>query len=169
MPVYFKFALIFSFFLFSYKGNAHNFCGRVAFINGQEVLIDQTNSLKGEGLRFFIEKDSKALEYLNTYQNNTQLTWDKAVLGSLGGGMILSSFFLDSNNPTKKILLFSGIGLISLNFFYVMTIANYNENNLLKAIEEYNKRNLPQIYLIPEQHDKNAHSFGLLLQKKWEF
>jgi len=43
-------------------------CSRIAIINYQEVLVDSNASDKGEGLRYHLEKDPVAKEYLNTYQ-----------------------------------------------------------------------------------------------------
>ncbi|HLW56607.1 MAG TPA: hypothetical protein VKY27_04425, partial [Bacteriovoracaceae bacterium] len=49
-------------------------CSRVAIINYQEVLVDVSSSNRGEGLRFYLEKDEVAKGLLDEYQENNRPT-----------------------------------------------------------------------------------------------
>ena len=64
-------------------------CSRIATINFQEVLVDTNSTDKGEGLRFHLEKDPIAKEYLNLYQKNSAITWPTALIGTTGTGILL--------------------------------------------------------------------------------
>ncbi len=177
-----KIFLILCSLLFSISyGNATETCSRIATINFQEVLVDPNSSQKGEGLRYFLEKDPESKNYLDLYQKGTEINWQNALLGTLGTGLILSSTMVnDSQN--KKVLLISGATFVLLNFLISRTLEVQNELNLEKAIEEYNKRNLPKIDFNPqalqfeENNEKdNSHSnfnpfdisFGIF--KTWTF
>jgi hypothetical protein len=123
-------------------------CSRIAIINYQEVLVDSNSSEKGEGLRYHLEKDPVALQYLNTYQKNSAIRWPTAVLGTAGTGLLLFGFF-NSNSEDRRTYLISGTATILVNFLVARTLEITNEVNLNKAIEEYNKRNLPKIFFNP--------------------
>jgi hypothetical protein len=58
-----------------------------------------------------------------------------------------------------------------INFLVAKTMETSNEQNLRKAIEEYNKRNLPKIYYNPDQEDNRGNNPGVsfMLQKSWDF
>lgn len=165
------FVLIIASFSFIYTSVASETCSRVATINYQEVLVDPNTSQKGEGLRYFIEKDQIAKEYIDEYQRNTQITWKNALLGSLGSGFMISSLFVDDDQD-KKIYLISGATMVLLNFLVARTLEITNEQNLNKAIEEYNKRNLPKIFFNPQTlNDSGSSTFNLALglSKSWSF
>ncbi len=154
-----------------YTSFASESCSRIATINYQDVLVDPNTSQKGEGLRYFIEKDQIAKEYLNEYQKNTQITWKNALLGSMGSAVMISSLFAD-DNQNKKIYLISGATMILLNFLVARTLEITNEQNLNKAIEEYNKRNLPKIFFNPQaSNNYSSPSFNLAMgiTKNWSF
>ncbi len=150
--------------------NAEETCSRLATINYQDVLIDPNTSQKGEGLRYFLEKDAVAKNYLDEYQRGTQISWKNALLGSAGSAFMITSLFVDDSQD-KKIYLFTGATMVLLNFLVSRTLEVDNEQNLIKAIDEYNQRNLPKIYFNPQaSHDKksNLHlAFGVL--KNWTF
>lgn len=159
-----SFSLIFTSF-------ASETCSRVATINYQEILVDPNTSQKGEGLRYYIEKDQIAKEFLDEYQRNTQITWKNALLGSLGTGFMISSLFVD-DNQNKKIYLISGATMVLLNFLVARTLEITNEQNLNKAVEEYNKRNLPKIFFNPQtssDHQSQSINLALGLEKSWNF
>ncbi len=145
-------------------------CSRVATINFQEILVDPNTSQKGDGLRYFLEKDPEALKYLDEYQKGTQISWRNAVLGSLGTGFLFSTLFV-SDSQDKKIYLASGATLILLNFLVSRTLEVSNEQNLNKAIEEYNKRNLPKIFFTPQASSDTLKldNFMVGLAKTWDF
>lgn len=120
-------------------------CSRTAIINYQEVLVDTNSNQKGEGLRYYLEKDLISREYLNKYQEGSHLNWYQAVPGSIGTGMILSGIIF-SNGSNKRSFIIGGAALIAVNFLIAKTFEAANEENLQRAIEEYNKRNLPLIH-----------------------
>lgn len=165
-----SFIIISFVFLFTNAYSAET-CSRVAFINNQEVLVDSNSSQKGEGLRYYLEKDVLATNYLNKYQENSHIGWKNAVIGSIGSGMIIGGF-LSSREATRKTLLGAGVTMIIINFFATRTLERANEENLMRAIDEYNKRNLPRIYFNPDDENSppptgNLTSF--VVSKSWEF
>jgi len=146
-------------------------CSRLAIINYQEVLVDTNSTEKGEGLRFHIEKDPVAKSYLDTYQQGTQIRWQNAALGTVGTGMMLAGVIGEHSADREKVLLFGGATLMLINFFVARTLESSNEQNLIKAIEEYNKRNLPKIYFNPEQKGDGTlgSEVSLVIGKDWSF
>lgn len=146
-------------------------CSRVAIINYQEVLVDTNTTQKGEGLRYHLEKDRKAVHYLNEYQKGTKINWQNAALGTAGTSMILAGFLTDVSDETKKTLFIGGASLILINFMVARTLELTNEVNLLKAVEEYNKRNIPRIYLKSSENDsRNPGSIdSVVVEKMWSF
>ena len=168
----FLFGLLIFTFSLSFNVYAVETCSRVAIINFQEVLVDANASEKGEGLRYHLEKDPVAKEYLNTYQKNSGIHWPNALLGPAGTGLLLLGFFT-SDSQDRQVYLISGAATILVNFLVARTIEVTNEANLNRAIEEYNKRNLPKIYFNPETNrESNAGSFPgfkIGLAKDWSF
>lgn len=146
-------------------------CSRLAIINYQEVLVDTNSTEKGEGLRFHLEKDPVAKSYLDTYQQGTQIKWQNAALGTAGTGMMLAGVIGDHSAERERTLLLGGATLMIINFFVARTLESSNEQNLIKAIEEYNKRNLPKIYFNPEQKGdgKLGSEVSLVIGKDWSF
>lgn len=147
-------------------------CSRTAFINFQEVLIDTDSTRKGEGLRFYLERDEEALQYLNRYQRGTRLNWRSAAMGTAGTALILSGLFVNSASENRSLLYIGGATLLTLNFLISKTLETTNEQNLIKAIEEYNKRNLPRIELFEPRansNEKMSFPLGFMLSKKWDF
>lgn len=162
--------LVLSLLFLTINAHAAQTCSRIAVINYQEVLVDSNSSEKGEGLRFHLEKDPVAKEYLDKYQKGTRSRWHNAVLGTAGTGLLLAGVF-NSDSDSRKILLISGASTLLVNFLLSRTIEMNNESNLNHAIEEYNKRNLPKIYFNPEetrsQLDLTNYRVGIM--KQWTF
>lgn len=157
-------------FFCSFQVFAVETCSRIAIINYQEVLVDANTSEKGEGLRYHLEKDPVALEYLNTYQKNSSIKWPSAVLGTAGTGLLLYGFF-NSDSEDRRLYIISGTTTILVNFLIARTLEVTNESNLNRAIEEYNKRNLPKIFFNPEatQSQINFSNIKLGLVQQWTF
>ena len=145
-------------------------CSRVAIINFQEVLVDSNTSEKGEGLRYHLEKDPVAKEYLDIYQKNSAIRWPSAILGTAGTGLMLFGFF-NSDTEDRRLYLIAGGATILVNFLVTRTLEITNEANLNRSIDEYNKRNLPKIFFNPEetqgQIDFSKVKLGLVQQ--WSF
>jgi hypothetical protein len=145
-------------------------CSRIAIINYQEVLVDTNSTQRGEGLRYHLEKDKVAKEYLDKYQEGSQIKWQNSLLGSVGTGLVLSSFLVNSNDKSKESLLIGGATLIAINFLVAKTLASANEKNLSNAIDEYNKRNLPKIYFSPKGREgRNPSGYEVGLGKSWSY
>ena len=165
-----RFFLAFLFFFSSLSAFAVETCSRIAIINYQEVLVDSNTSQKGEGLRYHLEKDPVAKQYLDTYQKNSGIRWPSAVLGTAGTGLLIYGFF-NSDSENRRLFIISGTATILVNFLVSRTLEVTNEANLNKAIEEYNKRNLPKIFFNPEgtqsQMDFSKVKVGLMQQ--WTF
>ena len=146
-------------------------CSRLAIINYQQVLVDTNSTQKGEGLRYYLEKDPVAMSYLDSYQEGTKLNWQNAFFGTAGTAMILSSFVVHSNGENKDTLLFGGLAMILVNFLLANANEGINEKNLEKAIEEYNKRNLPRIQFNPTSSVDSSPRFSpeIVISKSWSF
>ena len=146
-------------------------CSRVAVINYQEVLVDTNSTEKGEGLRYHLDKDPVAKSYLDKYQEGTQIHWENAVMGTLGTGMLIGGILSQGDTGSRGPLLIGGATIMIVNFLVAKTFENSNEENLNKAIEEYNKRNLPKIYFNPGQSSSKDRDNGVsfLLNKTWTF
>lgn len=169
----FNFALtfIFSWLIIFNNAGAVETCSRIAIINYQEVLVDSNASEKGEGLRYHLEKDPIAKSFLDTYQKNSAIRWPNALLGTAGTGLILFGFFT-SNSQDRQVYLISGAATILVNFLVARTLEVTNEANLNRAVEEYNKRNLPKIFFNPETNRESDAGFTGLkvgLNKDWSF
>jgi hypothetical protein len=154
------------FLLIATNTHANEACSRVAIINQEEVLVDPSSSRKGEGLRFHLEKDAKAKYYLERYQEQGDSYLRPAILGSIGTGLLLSAFIVNTDSDSRKALLVSGASTLLINFLVTKTIDTTNEQYFQKSIEEYNKRHQPKIYMKDEQ---SSISPGIFLKKDWEF
>lgn len=148
-----KLTILISFF-FSLSAFADNSCSRVATVNYQEVLVDVSNKNRGEGLRYYLEKDAVSKELLNEYQDNNRPTWKSAALSTLGTAMILGGILSTGGGDSeaftnRNFLIFGGITMIGISYLIHKTNQYNNEYLLLKSIEEYNKRNAPKIFFSP--------------------
>jgi len=141
-------------------------CSRTATINYQEVLIDASSQKKGEGLRFYLNKDPIAKGYLDEYQGKSRPRWYNAVIGTLGTGLILAAIVKSGKSSNQgqfsssKGLAITGASLIFINFLVAQAQESQNEKILNHAIEEYNKRNLPKIYFSPFKKDSSSGKRG---------
>ena len=171
--VFLRFFLAFLLIFLSISVSAVETCSRTAIINYQEVLVDANTSEKGEGLRYHLEKDPVALQFLNTYQKNSSRTWPSAVLGTAGTGLLLFGFF-NSNTEDRRTYIIAGVTTYIVNFLVARTLEITNEENLNKAVEEYNKRNLPKIFFYPENPEDSQSQIDfskmrLGLMQQWTF
>jgi hypothetical protein len=149
-----KISVLFLSALISFQIGAAETCSRVASINYQEVLVDVSSSNRGEGLRYYLQKDEIAKELLDEYQENNRPTWKGAAMSTLGTVMILAGLLRTTSGEEetftgKTALLFGGVTLISVSYLISKTKQYNNEYLLTKSVEEYNKRNTPKIFLAP--------------------
>ena len=125
-------------------------CSRVATINYQEVLVDVSSKNRGEGLRYYLEKDEVAKGLLNEYQANNIPTWKSATLSTAGTALMIGGLLTTSEaGNTKNFMLFGGATMIAVSYLISKTNQYNNEYLLLKSVEEYNKRNTPKIFFSP--------------------
>lgn len=151
-------------------GFAADACGRTAFIEHQEVLVDLSSSQKGEGLRFYLEQDQQATYYLDKYQKNSEIRWQNALLGTAGTLTILTGVFSNASRSSKQNLYITGASLILVNFMVARTLEMTNEQYLNRAIEEYNKRNIPQIHFGPSSsYHSQSSGLKIALNHSWSF
>lgn len=160
-----KLTVLILFLLLQLSAWAAETCSRVATINYQEVLVDVSNKHRGEGLRYYLEKDEVAKELLNEYQENNRPTWKSAALSTLGTAMVLGSFLRTSDGQkdgiaSRNMLLFGGASMIAVSYLISKTKQYNNEYLLQKSVEEYNKRNTPKIYLAPT-NPKDGFGLGV--------
>jgi len=165
----FNFFIFLSFFFRPITGYAEEVCSRVALVNYQEVLVDTSSAQKGEGLRFYLEKDLSSKELLDKYQKDGNIKWQNAFIGSSGSLLLLSSLFLSTNKETKKNLRFSGFFLLIINFLLANSYDKANEKNLVRAIEEYNKRNLPRIEFPIQSMRNGCCENEIVIGQTWSF
>ncbi len=135
-------------------------CSRVATINYQEVLVDVSSNNRGEGLRYYLEKDQISKGLLDEYQDNNKPSWKSAALSTLGTGMILFGILRPNSGEgesftNRNVLLVGGISMIAVSYLISRTSQYKNEYLLQQSVEEYNKRNTPKIYLTPLGTNKN--------------
>lgn len=152
-------------FLMCASAFAAETCSRVATVNYQEILVDVSSKNRGEGLRYYLEKDQVAKSLLDEYQENNKPTWKSAAMSTLGTGMILGGILRtsggdESSLTSRNFLLFGGATLIAISYLYSKTIQYNNEYLLYKSVEEYNKRNTPKIFFAPTD-PKNGLGLGV--------
>lgn len=149
-----KLTVLILFILTQTVGWAAETCSRVATINYQEVLVDVSNKNRGEGLRYYLEKDEVAKSLLDEYQENNRPTWKSAALSTLGTAMLIGGFLRSSDGKkdgitSRNLLLLSGASMIAISYLISKTNQYNNEYLLIKSVEEYNKRNTPKIFFGP--------------------
>lgn len=156
-------------------GFTQDACRRTALINNQEILVDTSSINKGSGLKPYLDKDAEAKNYLNAYQKTRLSRNQNAVIGTLGLGVMLSGVALAKKHPLeKRSLLTLGVSLLIANFLVAQAIRLKNESLLAKSIREYNKRNYPKIYFVPDSsqlspfHQKGTE-FGLMAELQISF
>jgi hypothetical protein len=148
-------------FLAMASAQAQETCSRVATINYQEVLVDVSSKHRGEGLRYYLQKDEVAKSLLDEYQENNRSTWKSAALSTLGTGLVLIGLLRTSGGEgealtSRNALLFGGTTMIAVSYLISKTNQFNNEYLLFKSVEEYNKRNTPKIFFAPTDPREGA-------------
>jgi hypothetical protein len=140
-------------------------CSRVATINYQEVLVDVSSNNRGEGLRYYLEKDAAAKSLLDDYQKNQNPTWKSAAASTMGTAMILFGALRTNSGEnevltSRNFLLLGGISMIAVSYAVTRTGQADNEAILDRSVQEYNKRNTPKIFFSPTD-PKNGIGMGM--------
>jgi hypothetical protein len=81
-------------------------------------------------------------------------------------GFLRSNEGENENLTSRSFLLFGGLSLIGVSYLISKTNQYNNEYLLLRSVEEYNKRNTPQIFFAPTHVD---NSLGLGVGVAQEF
>ncbi len=161
-----KILLIVLLFLGHSAAQANQTCSRVATINYQNILVDAGSDKKGEGLRFYLEKDPVSKKLLNDYQKKSKPGILSGASSTLGSLLILSGLIQAnkvSGSQNSESLILSGSLLVALSYLTSKTLQFSNEKILKEAVDQYNKRNSPRIYFSPFK-DNNGNSgagFGI--------
>ena len=158
--------------MFAPMGLAADSCSRTAIVNYQEVLVDASTSNRGEGLRYYLQRDPVAKKLLNEYQQNNRPRWQGAALSTLGTATVLAGFLRsnEGKNETftgRNTLVFGGLTMIAVSYLISRTNQYNNEWLLQRAIEEHNKRNTPRIYFSADPDSSNSTGFGMGMQKEF--
>lgn len=160
--------LMFTLCIFHQHVYADETCSRVATINYQEVLVDAGSNKRGEGLRYYLEKDPISESLLNEYQlQNKPSEWN-ASASTLGSLMILAGIVQSDENTLigdKTSLLLGGAVLVTLSYLTSKTVQAKNEILLKQAVDQYNKRNNPRIYFSPFRDNNGGSGLGVGLQQ----
>jgi hypothetical protein len=156
-------------------GNAQGaeICSRIATVNYQDVLVDVSSQKRGEGLRYYLQKDPIAKDLLDQYQENNRTTWKSAASSTLGTAMILGGFLRSSNSgenesfTSQNFLMIGGATLIAVSYLISKTNQFNNEYLLTRSVDEYNKRNTPRIFFAPTGNPKSGMGMGLGIGKEF--
>ncbi len=153
------------------KADAAETCSRVATINYQEVLVDVSSNNRGEGLRYYLEKDQVSKSLLDEYQENNRPSWKTAAMSTFGTAMILGGILRTGSGEkesftNRNVLIVGGISMIAVSYLVSRTSQYKNEYLLQKSVDEYNKRNTPKIYLTPLDTQKGM-GLGVGMSKEF--
>lgn len=155
-----------------FSGNlfANETCSRVATINYQKVLVDAGTNKRGEGLRFYLEKDPVSKSLLDEYQNKDKPTLFSASTSTVGSLLILSGLLQTNESEgiqNSNTLLYGGALLVAISYLTSKTLKFSNEKLLKEAVDQYNKRNTPRIYFSPYKDNNGNSSLGFGFQQEF--
>lgn len=145
-------------------------CSRVATINYQKVLVDTSSNKKGEGLRFYLEKDPISKSLLDKYQEENAPTLLSASTSTAGSIMLIASLLQTTDQAglqNGNTLLYGGISLIALSYIISKTMQFNNEKLLEEAVNQYNTRNTPRIYFSPYKNNSGTSGVGFGFQQEF--
>ena len=161
------FLLLGYFSFFNLEVNANETCSRIALIGKEKVLVDPNLTLKGNGLRPYLEKSPLSIKYLNEYQYTKKKQLGEAFIGTVGTGLILGGLISEASQKSKNNLIIAGISTWVFNLLFSKIANINNEKYLNKAIKEYNNKNSPRILLkrtLPSEDE-----YRIFLNKKWNY
>jgi hypothetical protein len=161
---------LFIIFLLPFSSFAQETCSRVATINYQKVLVDAGSNKKGEGLRFYLEKDPISEKLIDQYQAENKPTIFSASTSTAGSILVLAGLLQTNKSEgiqNNNTLIYGGSILIALSYLSSKTMKFNSERLLDQAVKQYNKRNSPKIYFSPFINDGGESSLGLGLQQEF--
>ncbi len=156
--------------IFSSNCIANQTCSRVATINYQKSLVDSGSNKRGEGLRFYLDKDPVSKNLLNEYQAKNKPTIFSASTSTAGSILILTGLLQTNDSDgiqNSNTLLYSGAFLVALSYLTSKTLKYNNEKLLKEAVDQYNKRNSPRIYFSPYKDNNGNSSLGFGFQQEF--
>ena len=103
---------------------ANEACSREATVNFQKILVDPSTNKKGEGLRFYLNKDPVAQSYLDRYQSAGLPQWQTAALSTIGVGLLGAGIIqvtgdegsTEDRIKRHKYFLMGGVSFLVFNF-----------------------------------------------------
>lgn len=161
--------IIFLTILISFYSYSTETCSRIAVVNYQEILVDAGSSKKGEGLRYYLEKDPISKKLLDEYQEKNKPSKWGAASSSIGSVLVFSGLLQTNENDgffNRDNMLYSGVILIAISYLTSKTLQYNNEDYLKQAIDQYNKRNSPKIFFSPYA-DGNSSGVGVGVVKEF--
>jgi hypothetical protein len=153
-------------------GVAEESCSRTATVNYQEVLVDASSSNRGEGLRYYLQRDPIAKKLLEEYQETNRPKWQHAALSSFGSAMILAGILRSNEGSNESFtgrstLIFGGMTVVAVSYLISRTNQYNNEWLLQRAIDEHNKRNTPRIYFSADPSKSRNSGMGVGILKEF--
>ena len=164
-----KFFIFLTFFI-SFTCLSQETCSRIATINYQKVLVDAGSNKKGEGLRFYLEKDPISKKLIDQYQAENKPTIFSASASTAGSVLVLAGLLQTNKSEgiqNNNTLIYGGSILIALSYLSSKTMKFSSEGLLDQAVKQYNKRNSPKIYFSPFINDSGGSNLGLGLQQEF--
>jgi hypothetical protein len=153
------------------RAHAVESCGRTAVVNYQEVLVDASSSNRGEGLRYYLQKDPVSKKLLDDYQDNNRPRWQTAALSTAGTALVVASLLRGGGDNDglmgQKAMLVGGATMVAVGYLISRTKQYNNEERLERAVEEYNKRNSPRIFFSADPASRGRSGFGLGAQQEF--
>lgn len=165
-----KFLSVLLLLTFSIPTIAAETCSRVAIINYQKVLVDAGSNKKGEGLRFYLEKDPVSKSLLDKYQEKNKPTLFSASASTMGSVLLFAGLVQTSATSSlgdRNSLVYTGFGLIALSYLTSKTQQFSNEKILNEAVNQYNTRNTPRIYFSPYKDNNGTSGVGFGFQQEF--
>lgn len=161
--------IIFLTILISFYSYATETCSRIAVVNYQEILVDAGSSKKGEGLRYYLEKDPISKKLLDEYQEKNKPSPWGAASSSIGSVLVFGGLLQTNESDgffNRDNMLYSGAILIAISYLTSKTLQYNNEDYLKQAIDQYNKRNSPKIFFSPYA-DRSSSGVGVGVVKEF--
>ena len=142
-------------------------CQRSAKLGDKIIYLDTPDGKKGEGLRELFKDNKRSLNLLNTYQDNLKLNNISKFTGSIGTIGLIGGFAYQGDERTRDDLILLSAVTLSVNYLLMTTLKYYNEENLQKAIKNFNENNENQI-LFNVRHIQNKN-LEVYVANNWSF
>ncbi|MAW07101.1 MAG: hypothetical protein CME61_02345 [Halobacteriovoraceae bacterium] len=142
-------------------------CQRSAKLGNKIIYLDTPDGKKGEGLREIFKNNKTSLDLLSTYQENLKLNNISKFTGSIGTIGLIGGFAYQGDERTRDNLIMLSAVTLGVNYLLMTTFKYYNEENLQKAIKNFNETNENQI-LFNVRHIQNEN-VEVYVANNWSF